>query len=84
MRAHPAAEGSPFPAPFSLIGRIGVRLLRSLGAIKGEIRRRCSRKLPRNVDSLEVELSGTMIREGGSNEALEVYGAADRGGVKAG
>lgn len=42
------------------------------------------RKLPRNVDSLEVELSGTMIREGGSNEALEVYGAADRGGVEAG
>lgn len=36
-----------------------------------------NRKLPRNVDSLEVELSGTMIREGGSNEELTVYGAAD-------
>jgi hypothetical protein len=42
------------------------------------------RKLPRNVDGLEVELSGTMIREGGSNEAVEVFGAADRGGAQAG
>ena len=28
------------------------------------------RKLPRNVDSLKVELSGTMTREGGSHEAI--------------
>ena len=42
------------------------------------------RKLPRNVDSLEVELSGTMIREGGSNEAVEVFGAEDRRGAQAG
>ncbi|HZM33239.1 MAG TPA: ABC transporter substrate binding protein [Burkholderiales bacterium] len=42
------------------------------------------RKLPRNVDSLEVELSGTIEREGGSNEALEVYGTADHRGAQAG
>jgi hypothetical protein len=42
------------------------------------------RKLPRNVDSVEVELSGTMIREGGSNEEVAVYGAADRRSAQAG
>ena len=42
------------------------------------------RKLPRNVDSPEVELSGTMIREGGSNEEVAIYGATDRRGAQAG
>ncbi|HZM33464.1 MAG TPA: Type 1 glutamine amidotransferase-like domain-containing protein [Burkholderiales bacterium] len=46
--------------------------------------REWDRKLPRNVDSLEVELSGTIEREGGSNEALEVYGTADHRGAQAG
>jgi putative transposase len=50
----------------------------------GSLRDECLRKLPRNVDSVEVELSGTMIREGGSNEAIAVYGAADCGGAQAG
>ena len=45
---------------------------------------RTVRKLPRFVDSPEVELSGTMIREGGSNEAVTVYRAADRWGAEAG
>lgn len=35
----------------------------------------CLRKLPRKVDSLEVELSGTISREGGSNEAIAIYRA---------
>jgi hypothetical protein len=49
--------------------------------VKNRIR---GRKLPRNMDTLEVELSGTMTREGGSNEAVEVFGAADRWGAQAG
>jgi hypothetical protein len=42
------------------------------------------RKLPRNVDGLEVELSGAMIREGGSNEEVAVYGSADCRSAEAG
>ncbi len=42
------------------------------------------RKLPRNVDSLKVELSGTITREGGSNEAITVYGTADSRDIERG
>lgn len=43
-----------------------------------------TRKLPRNVDSREVELSGRILCRGGSNEEVAVYGSADRRGAQAG
>lgn len=41
---------------------------------------RPGRKLPRFVDRLEVELSGGMKLQRGLNEAVAIYGAADRRG----
>lgn len=41
---------------------------------------RPGRKLRRFVDRLEVELSGRMKLPGGLNEAVTIYGAADRRG----
>jgi hypothetical protein len=72
-----------------MLARARTRSLWPLSAKSRRLARRdcrsaLARKLPRNIDSLEVELSGTMIREGGSNEAVEVFGAADRWGAQAG
>ena len=56
----------------------------SLCYMVSETATEAARKLPRNVDTREVGLSGRILCRGGSNEEVAVYGEAYCRGVEAG